>query len=417
VRFTLDHADHAMSRLPAHLEPGSRRNIAIVIHRLLALAAYPARIIAHNPLPRGWIPKIENNKAKGYLYPDEDQRLLRSQMVPLCFRVYYGFLTREGMRADEAGTLEWSDVDLDRGAVVLDENKTDDPRAWALSPDVVRALRAYRELWPDNRRVFVGPKGDPLPGCHGAERFRDHLQRAGVDRPELFETTESRLNIRLPPLDEAIPELRGKGGSVGGGQPASAGAGTGSASAEASASGAPPGQTAPPGDVPAPATADAGAFTGGSLGPRWATPEDDSPKRQSEPIEIIDIYAADASAPERSSRNISTRALCSSVGMTLGLEHAPCRHEMPGRCEQSSSSAGGGAMADAGGQRRRLGGGLGRRRRLGHTGPGRRRRRRPLEGVTFTLGPPGKGGIRWDEQGEMISGEDGVAVEMRPFAE
>ncbi|WP_437587918.1 tyrosine-type recombinase/integrase [Sorangium sp. So ce1000] len=378
VRFTLDHADHAMSRLPAHLEPGSRRNIAIVIHRLLALAAYPARIIAHNPLPRGWIPKIENNKAKGYLYPDEDQRLMRSQMVPLCFRVYYGFLTREGMRADEAGTLEWSDVDLDRGAVVLDENKTDDPRAWALSPDVVRALRAYRELWPDNRSVFVGPKGDPLPGCHGAERFRDHLQSAGVDRPELFETTESRLNIRLhdtratfitiklangrtetwisdrtghkssgqihhykraarkiaelglgdfAPLDEAIPELRGKGGSVGGGQPASAGADTGSASAEASASGAPPGQTAPPADVPAPATADVGAFTGGSLGPRWATPEDDSAKRQSEPIEIIDISTADVSAPERSSRNISTRALCSSVGMTL----MPRAHPMPAR--------------------------------------------------------------------------------------
>ncbi|WP_437776365.1 hypothetical protein [Sorangium sp. So ce1097] len=37
--------------------------------------------------------------------------------------------------------------------------------------------------------------------------------------------------------------------------------------------------------------------------------------------------------------------------------------------------------------------------------------------VTFTLGPPGKGGIRWDEQGEMISGEDGVAVEMRLLAE
>ncbi|WP_437323586.1 tyrosine-type recombinase/integrase [Sorangium sp. So ce381] len=389
VRFTLDHADHAMSRLPAHLEPGSRRNIAIVIHRLLALAAYPARIIAHNPLPRGWIPKIENNKAKGYLYPDEDQRLMRSQMVPLCFRIYYGFLTREGMRADEAGTLEWSDVDLDRGAVVLDENKTDDPRAWALSPDVVRALRAYRELWPDNRRVFVGPKGDPLPGCHGAERFREHLQRAGVDRPELFETTESRLNIRLhdtratfitiklangrtetwisdrtghkssgqihhykraarkiaelglgdfAPLDEVIPELRGKGGSVGGGHTASAGADTGSASAEPSASGAPPGQTAPQGDVPAPLTADAGAFTGGSLGPRWATPEDDSAKRQSEPIEIIDIYAADASAPERSSRNISTRALCSSVGMTLGLEHPPCRHETTGKREERSAS-------------------------------------------------------------------------------
>ncbi|WP_049949385.1 hypothetical protein [Sorangium cellulosum] len=40
-----------------------------------------------------------------------------------------------------------------------------------------------------------------------------------------------------------------------------------------------------------------------------------------------------------------------------------------------------------------------------------------VEGVTFTLGPPGKGGISWDKQGERISGEDGVAVEMRRFAE
>ncbi|XXR87287.1 hypothetical protein WME96_38825 [Sorangium sp. So ce406] len=40
-----------------------------------------------------------------------------------------------------------------------------------------------------------------------------------------------------------------------------------------------------------------------------------------------------------------------------------------------------------------------------------------VEGVTFTLGPPGKGGISWDEEGKMISGEDGVAVEMRRFAE
>ncbi|WP_437507278.1 hypothetical protein [Sorangium sp. So ce1099] len=38
-------------------------------------------------------------------------------------------------------------------------------------------------------------------------------------------------------------------------------------------------------------------------------------------------------------------------------------------------------------------------------------------GVTFTLGPPGKGGISWDDQGKMISGEDGGAVEMRRFAE
>ncbi|MGK4004906.1 hypothetical protein WMF31_19905 [Sorangium sp. So ce1036] len=37
--------------------------------------------------------------------------------------------------------------------------------------------------------------------------------------------------------------------------------------------------------------------------------------------------------------------------------------------------------------------------------------------VTFTLGPPGKGGIRWDDQGKMSSAEDGVAVETRRFPE
>ncbi|WP_437308669.1 hypothetical protein [Sorangium sp. So ce388] len=39
------------------------------------------------------------------------------------------------------------------------------------------------------------------------------------------------------------------------------------------------------------------------------------------------------------------------------------------------------------------------------------------EGVAFTLGPPGKGGISWDDQGMTISGQDGVAVEMRRFPE
>ncbi|WP_437740888.1 site-specific integrase [Sorangium sp. So ce1504] len=198
VRLTLDHADRAMSLLPGHLEPASRRNIAMVIHRILTLAAYPARLISSNPLPRGWVPKSDDGKAKGYLYPDEDQVLMRSQAIPLCFRIYYGFLIREGMRADEAGQLEWSDVDLERGAVVLDENKTDDPRAWALSPDVVRALRAWRAICAeDQQRVFVGKWGNALPGQNGAARFRDHLRRAGIARPELFETTDARLNIRL----------------------------------------------------------------------------------------------------------------------------------------------------------------------------------------------------------------------------
>lgn len=60
-------------------------------------------------------------------------------------RLAYGILTREGMRASELAALRWRDLDLDHGRVRLDENKTDDPRAWALSPDVVRTLRVVEE--------------------------------------------------------------------------------------------------------------------------------------------------------------------------------------------------------------------------------------------------------------------------------
>ncbi|WP_437632411.1 tyrosine-type recombinase/integrase [Sorangium sp. So ce854] len=348
VRFTLDHADHAMSLLPGHLQPGTRQKIAQIIHRILALATYPARIISSNPLPRGWIPKADDEKAKGYLYPDEDHRLMRCKAIPLCFRIYYGFLDREGMRADEAGRLEWSDLDLDRGAVVLDENKTDDPRAWALSPDVVRALRKWREICPDKVRVFVGKWGNALPGHNGAKNFRDHLRRAGIDRPELFETTEARLNIRLhdtratfitvklatgrtetwisdrtghsssdqihnykraarkvaelalgdfAPLDEALPELADKGGSVAGDGPASEEPDARSTSDEVSLASAPLALALTRGDVVASATADAGVPEGVRLGPRWATPEVDPADNEPEHAEIVLLSAASSAQP------------------------------------------------------------------------------------------------------------------------
>ncbi|WP_437648377.1 hypothetical protein [Sorangium sp. So ce362] len=40
-----------------------------------------------------------------------------------------------------------------------------------------------------------------------------------------------------------------------------------------------------------------------------------------------------------------------------------------------------------------------------------------LEGVTYELGPPGKGGTSWDWYGEMVTGPDGIAVETLRFAE
>ena len=141
VDFTLDHAEAVMRSIPEERAVGSRRQVAQLLHRLLAMAVFPLRLRESNPMPKGFLPKVGKGKTKGYLFPKEDARLMASA-VPLRWRVFSGFLDREGPRAGEAAALDLGDVNLDVGAVNLDENKTDDPRTWALSSGIAAALRA-----------------------------------------------------------------------------------------------------------------------------------------------------------------------------------------------------------------------------------------------------------------------------------
>ena len=143
--FTLDHAEAVMQGMPSELSPASRRHIAQLMHRILSMAVFPVRLIQSNPLPRGFLPSPGAAKAKAWLYPDEDRALLGAMEIPLCYRLLYGFLAREGMRAGEAAALTWGNLDLERGAITLDNNKTDDPRAWAMSEGTAKALRAWRK--------------------------------------------------------------------------------------------------------------------------------------------------------------------------------------------------------------------------------------------------------------------------------
>lgn len=263
---TLDDAEDVMRRLPEGLSPLTRRNVGHLVARLLKLAVYPLRLIPASPIPPGFLPQRGERKALACLYPDEDRRLLECRNVPLCFRLLWGFLTREGMREGEALGLTWGALDLKRGAVRLEKNKTDDPRAWALDPGVARALEAYKrtDAKPEDL-VFVDPHGRTHSKFGLALLLRSHLEAAGLkkERPELFESTAERKQIRvhdlrgtfvtvslandrteswisdrtghrssaminrykrisrtftelglgrLAPLDEAIPELRGDGG-------------------------------------------------------------------------------------------------------------------------------------------------------------------------------------------------------------
>jgi hypothetical protein len=206
-RVTLDHAEQAMRQLPESARrPATRRHYAQVIHRVLALAIYPLRIMGTHPLPRGFMPKTGKPPAFSYLYPADDAALMACTEVPLNDRVLFGFLDREGPRAGEATALPIAAFDLERGAIRLDENKTDDPRTWALDPGVARALRAYVERCRADAKptdlMFVDAEGEPYDPSKLADRLRTALRLAKVHetRPELFDTTEARSRLRAHDL-------------------------------------------------------------------------------------------------------------------------------------------------------------------------------------------------------------------------
>ncbi|NUP08507.1 MAG: site-specific integrase [Polyangiaceae bacterium] len=203
--IALEDADRVMEKIPEAASPTTRRHVAQLMVRVMTMAAFPCRYIKVSPIPKGYLPGQGPKKALAHLYPDEDLRLLQCSTIPICYRMLYGFLHREGMRSGEAAALNWADLDLARGAVKLDENKTDDPRMWALSPDVQRALKAWRairervepRLVAPREPVFIQHNGARINVDRGAERYRTHLRQAGVERLELFESGAARRPIRL----------------------------------------------------------------------------------------------------------------------------------------------------------------------------------------------------------------------------
>jgi integrase len=202
--FTLAHAEKVMRGIPAERSAATRRHVAQLLHRLLAMAVYPLKLIPSSPLPRGFLPKLGDEKAKGYVFPDEDRALLAARVVPLAWRVAYGVLHREGFRFGELARLAWRDLDLERGSVTLDVTKTGRAGFWALSPGVASALAAWKahreaqraDVGPD-APVFVDEEDAALdPRAKNAERYREHLRAAGIERAALFASTAARRQIR-----------------------------------------------------------------------------------------------------------------------------------------------------------------------------------------------------------------------------
>lgn len=195
VAIDLDHIQSVMRGIPEERSSATRRHVAQFLYRLFHLAVFPCRALPASPMPRGFLPWVKRQRVSAFLYPREDVALLSCPNVDLARRLLYGFLHREGMRMEEAVSIEWSDLDLEHGTVRLDENKTGDTRAWALDAGTLDALRAWdgHKSAPDGSSVF--PEG-VLP-LKSAEAYRADLKAAGVTRPELWIRSDVRRPVRL----------------------------------------------------------------------------------------------------------------------------------------------------------------------------------------------------------------------------
>ncbi len=198
-KVTLAHAREVLARIPSTKSRATRKHVALLMSRVLKFAVYPCEYIERHPLPPGFGGRPGKPKAMTYLYPSEDRQLMACEDVPLINRLFYGMLAREGLRTSEALSLTWEALDLERGSIRLDRNKTSDPRAWALDPGVVRALRWWREQHRDDEptaRIF---RAIEKPYWM-AIVFREHLRKAGINRPELWEKSDVRRPIRVHDL-------------------------------------------------------------------------------------------------------------------------------------------------------------------------------------------------------------------------
>lgn len=135
------------------------------------------RLVERSPLPEGFSPRRPARKAMAWLYRDEDRRLMACTAVPLEFRMLWGVLDREGMRASEVRALTWADLDLKRGMVKLDRNKPDEPRSWALDAGVHAAPVWWRQQRADVSEELASKGAPAAEESTEAQHVRARLSR------------------------------------------------------------------------------------------------------------------------------------------------------------------------------------------------------------------------------------------------
>lgn len=160
------------------------------------------RVRKSNPTTDVAPPDTGEEKAKAFLWPNEFLQLMCCERVPLAARRLYALTIYLYSRASEVCRLRWTDIDLVHGTITIS-------RAWdherqrekSTKAGRVRMFAIEENLLPLLRVMYAERKDDGrvIPrGWHNlAKRFREHLQRAGITRADLFVSDDQHLQIRF----------------------------------------------------------------------------------------------------------------------------------------------------------------------------------------------------------------------------
>ncbi len=161
------------------------------------------RVLQKNPCAGVRGPDRGKKKGKQWLYPSEVARLAACPHVPLRWRRLYVLASYLYLRPGELAALEWADVNLADGYVLIHQSlnleadeikgtKTGTTRRVPIRPALAPLLEAMKAEAGGVGHVVQHTHDNKL-ASHGmpptedlAATLREHLQRAGIERAELY---------------------------------------------------------------------------------------------------------------------------------------------------------------------------------------------------------------------------------------
>jgi integrase len=170
----------------------ARRVLKIAVE-LRIVPAWPLSAVCKLPLvAKGEAPEFP------FLYPEEYCRLMRCALVPIQYRVLWGFIIREGLRLGEAFRIRWEHLAFmpeqngmrARWVLNVPETKTGRALMFVLSAGTGEVLEAFKRLRPE----LAGPFAwlSPTQLKKAADNLRRHVEQSGTTRERLL-VTDGRL--------------------------------------------------------------------------------------------------------------------------------------------------------------------------------------------------------------------------------